>query len=282
MGDFGPEVPSEGTLPGPKTTDPAVVKDEVHVLITGFGPFKTNPLNPSFLISSTLPATIPTTPSSSRTVRIHTHPCPIRVSYSTVRVTIPTIIDSFKRTHNGQAPDLIIHIGMASTRHYYSVETQAHRDGYRVTDIDGQLGYDDGEAFWKWEGLPETLQPGPPRLDVSSAGSARPVTASSDLKRQVHIHPSSPDAEFLETWRSYLPPKTDIRLSEDAGRYLCEFIYYTSLAHAYKDGRSGNVVFLHVPGWTDQGSIEKGKAVVIGLIRALVACWIEEGAKANG
>ncbi|WEW58091.1 pyroglutamyl-peptidase I [Emydomyces testavorans] len=283
MGDFGADLPPEATLPLLKIAEPIAAEEDIHVLVTGFGPFKTNPLNPSFLIASSLPATTPAPSSSNpkrRTIRIHSHPSPLRVSYSNVRVGIPTIMECFKRAHDGQPPDFVIHIGMASTRHYYSVETRAHRDGYRVTDVDGQVGYEDGEAVWKREGLPEVLSPGPVATEISCVSSSitsAPPTRPAASKLPIHIHPSPPEATFLETWRSFLPATTDLRLSEDAGRYLCEFIYYSSLAYAYKEGRARSVVFLHVPGWTDQASVEKGKDVVIGLIKTLVSCWLDHG-----
>ncbi|EEP76231.1 predicted protein [Uncinocarpus reesii 1704] len=203
MGDFGSGLLPEVTLPPLEAAEPTATEDEIHVLVTGFGPFKTNPLNPSFLITSALPATTTTASSSTstpRTIRIHAHPAPIRVSYSAVRVAVPTILDAFKRAHHGQAPDLIVHVGMASTRHYYSVETRAHRDGYPITDVDGQLGYDDGEALWKQDGLPDVLRPGLPPTDSPHLSSPHALTESSDPKLPIRITPSPLDAAFLERW----------------------------------------------------------------------------------
>jgi pyroglutamyl-peptidase len=63
---------------------------------------------------------------------------------------------------------------------------------------------------------------------------------------------------------------TDVRISEDAGRYLCDFIYYSSLAHLTKKEEQRRVVFLHVPVDSDEASIKLGTEVTIELIRALV------------
>ncbi|KAK2806730.1 hypothetical protein FQN50_005725 [Emmonsiellopsis sp. PD_5] len=319
MGDLGPAVSDEVQ----RLADGLVARESVEdidVLVTGFGPFKTNPLNPSFLIASALPTTIslppsPTSPDSPpRRVRIHTHPTPVRVSYSAVRTTVPSIIDSFKNDHDGRPPDLIIHIGMASTRPYYTVETRAHRDGYRITDVDGQVGLDDGETLWKEAGLPAMLEPGlssattttgddsdgdktptPPRAAISTTSTIVSATtttettstSTSDVIRgtitttitstaaRTPTSPSPPDAHFLKTWRSFLPETADVRLSEDAGRYLCEFIFYTSLAQAWREGRDRSVVFLHVPGQTDEESVEEGKEVAVALVKTLVRCWVE-------
>lgn len=65
-------------------------------------------------------------------------------------------------------------------------------------------------------------------------------------------------------------------MSDDAGRYLCDYIYYASLAHFHAtrkrempwDERT-HVVFLHVPPVT-HGSVEDGREVAVALIRALV------------
>lgn len=178
------------------------------------------------------------------------------------------MIESFKQGHNGQLPDIVIHIGMASTRHYYTVETMAHRDGYKVTDVDGQTGYEHGEAIWKEEGLPPVLRAGQPSTNKNPTLIQTGGT--------IPLFPSPPDDNLLKTWESFLSTSTDVRISDDAGRYLCEYIYYTSLAHAYKEKRDRGVVFLHVPGWTDQLSIAKGKEATTALIKALATCWIEE------
>ncbi len=62
----------------------------------------------------------------------------------------------------------------------------------------------------------------------------------------------------------------DIRRSEDAGRYLCDFIYYSSLAHLWKKNEERRVVFFHVPVVSDEAAIQTGKDALIELIRAVV------------
>ena len=46
-----------------------------------------------------------------------------------------------------------------------------------------------------------------------------------------------------------------------------------------REGRERSVVFLHVPGWTDQVSVGKGTDVAIALVKALVACWVDRVGK---
>lgn len=84
----------------------------------------------------------------------------------------------------------------------------------------------------------------------------------------------------------------DVRLSVDAGRFLCDFIYYESLSVRWKetnagvvdaDGRSreGKVCFLHVPGDTDPASLVRGTRVAEAAIRSIVGSW-EDGMRRNG
>jgi pyrrolidone-carboxylate peptidase len=68
----------------------------------------------------------------------------------------------------------------------------------------------------------------------------------------------------------YLGKDVDVRPSEDAGRYLCDFIYYSSLVELWKRDEERRVVFLHVPIECDEPAIARGREVLIELIRALV------------
>ena len=211
-------------------------------------PFKTNLVNASFLVVSSLPPSVemPSASSPSRRLSIHAHPTPIRVSYSTVSAIVPEIMEEFAQKHNGRQPDLILHTGIAPPRNYYSVETRAHRDAYNEPDIDGRMAYEDGEKVWKELNLPPMLVPMSKSMD-----------------------------EFLDVWKSYAPAGTDLRISHDAGRYSCEFIYYTSLALAELQGRDHNVMFFHLPPSYQEEDIELGRKTALALIKTLVTCWID-------
>jgi pyrrolidone-carboxylate peptidase len=62
----------------------------------------------------------------------------------------------------------------------------------------------------------------------------------------------------------------DLRISEDAGHYLCDFIYFSSLAHLHKSGREGKVLFLHVPADASDHSVALGRELLLQLVRAAV------------
>lgn len=138
----------------------------------------------------------------------------------------------------------MIHIGMASGRKFYSVERRGHRDGYYMKDVNEELLADverrkmEGKN-WIWNGLPEEI--------LSD-------TNIDDIWRR---------------WRTALPG-LDIRISEDAGKYLCDFIYYSSLAYLTQKEEVKRVVFLHVPTASDEEAVKTGVDITIELIRAMV------------
>ncbi|KAG9233660.1 pyroglutamyl peptidase-like protein type I [Amylocarpus encephaloides] len=222
--------------------------DEIIVLVTGFAPFRSQyPVNPAWEIASRLPPFLPPPPSNTSTissvtalppVRLVVYPNPVKVSYDIVRELVPKLWDT------GGRVDYMVHIGMASGRKFYSVERRGHRDGYHGRDVDQKLLNDEERRFrgddkWIWSGMPEEL--------LSSI-------AVDDVWRR---------------WRTALP-ETDVRVSEDAGRYLCDFMYFSSLAHLTKKEEDRRVTFFHVPVEADEASIDTGVEVAIELIRAIV------------
>ncbi|EED22059.1 pyroglutamyl peptidase type I, putative [Talaromyces stipitatus ATCC 10500] len=268
--------------------DPAIspasppISQSINVLVTGFGPFRSFDVNASFLIAQSLPSAFTLPPKepvsvpgtaipAPREVRIYVHPEPIKVSYATIRSQMPDILDGFSRTHNGLRPDLIVHIGIASTRRYYSVESQAHRDNYRIPDVDGRSGYHDGEKIWREKGLSPILVPGPAELSGGGNRHNTSTVQTSGLK----ITPYPTNDHFLQVWKSFSPANTDLRVSNDAGHYACDFIFYTSLALALEEGRDRSIVFYHVPVATDLESLDLGTKVAVALIKSVVKCWVD-------
>ncbi|KAH6847446.1 hypothetical protein B0I37DRAFT_445699 [Chaetomium sp. MPI-CAGE-AT-0009] len=62
----------------------------------------------------------------------------------------------------------------------------------------------------------------------------------------------------------------DLRVSEDAGHYLCDFIYFSSLAHLEKAGERRRVLFLHVPSDASEHSVATGRELLLQLVRSVV------------
>lgn len=68
----------------------------------------------------------------------------------------------------------------------------------------------------------------------------------------------------------------DLRISDDAGHYLCDFIYYSSLATCYKQGKERKVVFFHVPADPAEAIIKQGQELAVNLVRAIVESEVAE------
>ena len=230
-------------------------RDEINVLITGFGPFLGFDINPSYLIASTLPKILKRVDGPQ--INIHTQLHPIQVSYQHVRSTVPELIFSndasqdtspsppASKTHPRY--DIVLHIGMAYGRDFYTLETQAHRDGYTKKDIHDRTMADD--KLWKEDyQSPEVLHTGFDAKDV------------------------------WRRWKAGLMDE-DLRPSNDPGRYLCDFIYYTSMVEYWRHDRDGGrpVMFLHVPAGCAEEDLERGRRVAVGLIEALVGNLVKGG-----
>lgn len=224
MGSLAPAV-------GLETSD-----EEINVLVTGFGPFGENTTNPAFQIARSLP--------TEQNVRglppiiIHSHPKPINVSYAHVRETIPELLfpkDGLKPKYN-----IVLNIGLAPGRNFYTLETLAHRDGYNKKDVDGKTL--EGDTFWRKEyKAPETL------------------------------HTTFDTGNVWRRWKSGLM-KEDLRPSNNAGHYLCDFTYYACMVEYWRREPKGQrpCMFLHVPSGLEKDDIERGREVALGLIAALV------------
>ena len=167
-------------------------KEEVNVLVTGFGvrsppvlspkpfidkktfqPFGNNRINPSHLIASSLPSSFKT--KELPTINI-VKASPIPVIYRTVRELVPKLSFPNASSSSANAPsgaesgadhpalpfqdlltadtsaknkpryDFVLHIGMAPPRKFFTMETRAHRDGYKARDEDGETM--EVDHFW--------------------------------------------------------------------------------------------------------------------------------------
>ena len=122
---------------------------------------------------------------------------------------------------------------MAAGRRHYALETLAHRDGYTIKDNDNCDGVAVGSRPWAEEGCPSVLDAawhGPDvlarwRHELRSASNAAATTV---MGIQDEINTATP---------SPLHPPPDVRLSSDAGRFVCDFLYYESLSLRWKEER---------------------------------------------
>ena len=162
-------------------------------------------------------------------------------------------------------PDIILHIGLAAGRSFYTLEKGAHGRGYgAIPDVDGhKYPDDDAEKRFPKAIFPPALQTGFLTSDV------------------------------LERWKTNLGPgsssvsgnhKADVRISPDAGNFMCGFIYWNSLAHYFALNENGRpVAFLHVPDLSDsEEKLAEGKEVAVALIKALVESRKKLGVNERG
>ena len=171
------------------------------------------------------------------------------------------------------APDWVVHLGMADGRKYYALETVAHRDGYSIPDVDGLNGQECGSRVWAEQGCPAQLETGWHPGDVlrrwremfkkeqqqqqqqqgPAAGMIMSMmttlggfgkrrtgdelpTAGPTLVSTVSSSSSSSSTSSSSFSPSSLTSSTpDLRLSSNAGHFLCDFIFYASLSERWRE-----------------------------------------------
>ncbi|KAG9192265.1 pyroglutamyl-peptidase [Alternaria panax] len=235
----------------------------VTVLVTGFGPFLAKvPKNSSWEIASTLPALIPKSPENHTPINIHVHYEPIRVAYDNVVNLIPKLLPPTNPLY--PPPDIVLHIGLAAGRNYFAIEQGSHSHGYgKIPDVDGQRFEDSAaEKHFPSSRYPHKLKTSFDTCDVLAHWKANLGYTSVD---------------GIESDEG----STDVRISTDAGNFLCGFIYYNSLAHYFNikaDERP--VIFLHVPDLSSsQEKSKEGLKATVALIKALVESRRKAGGK---
>ncbi|KAF8609851.1 peptidase C15, pyroglutamyl peptidase I-like protein [Ceratobasidium sp. AG-I] len=209
----------------------------LRVLVTGFGPFQHITTNPSWLAVSGLNnKTLSFSTDQSVKVEAHISALQVPVSYSAVLNRVPAL-------HSTNQYDVILHVGVGESG-AVMIEKLAHKTGYsdnpEYADADGKLckdvtgvhGFGQG-----YEGFNDVLE------------------TSVNVDQIVeHLH-----SKGLK----------DTRASDDPGHFVCDFIYYCSLACAQKDGGWVKVLFMHVPPVGEPYQVEEMTQAVEGVIEYL-------------
>lgn len=145
---------------------------------------------------------------------------------------------------------------MAGGRDCYSLETRAHRDGYRIKDVDDNDGFSCGELVWKRAGVPDCLPVHWDEDDVLRrweqgvekglvergflAGSNAPAPATNNS----FALPKGFTGPIRTVWGTVggsasraeeNRKKGVVKLSRDAGRFLCEYSMFESLSLRWID-----------------------------------------------
>ncbi|KAK6351309.1 hypothetical protein TWF718_004473 [Orbilia javanica] len=270
---------------GSKAPDsPTSLKNHHHphrvfkVYVTGFGTFEKVPINASYIVASSLPSVLPEkyiqhAPESVKSqhlqVSIIPHVEAVPVSYDKVTKLIPTLYQDLPGV------DLFVHIGVMPFG-YYRVEERARKGPYGPPEGDPNGRADvDGK-------YPEN----------NEAGRA----ARGKVPKEVHEILSGLDLEAIcKDIENAKKDSTDDfevpKVSNDAGLYLCEFIYYNSLAESIYDDEakyeseypeprpvtdptaetptSSRAIFIHVPSIMTDEWLEKSKETVKRIIGAI-------------
>jgi pyrrolidone-carboxylate peptidase len=162
----------------------------------------------------------------------------------------PPTFSDLNPSKDSQKPhyDLVLFIGVAPKRTDFTLETRAHPTGYNKPDIYDNVIGDDAFPTEGEDAAPKVLKSG---YNVN---------------------------EVARVWKEACGD-IPVRPSMDAGRYLCEFIYYTGLWEYWRRGyRVGTgetgcfvpVLFLHVPGGVEESDIVRGGKVAVELIKAVL------------
>jgi pyroglutamyl-peptidase len=183
------------------------------------------------------------------------------VSYKNVVSLVPKLLPPNDTTY--PQPDVILHIGLAAGRDFFAIEQGAHARGYgKIPDVDGEYFPDStAEATFPSAKFPDALKTSFDTSDVLARWKANLGYSSVEGKAEDEDAP-------------------DVRISSDAGNFLCGFIYYNSLAHYFSikaDDRP--VAFMHVPDLSmSENKLREGREVATALIKSLVESKRKNGA----
>ncbi|KAE9401603.1 peptidase C15, pyroglutamyl peptidase I-like protein [Gymnopus androsaceus JB14] len=247
-----------------------------NVLLTGFGPFNNHkPWNPSWLAVKPLhnvvmplddePVVIdgqvvmraPTTTSKHRLVKISALEVPY--DYLSVLDVVPNlhlrppvlpdeVKDNFYRLPPDKGYDFIFHVGVAG-RGPLRVEKLGHKTGYFMKDASGKMApiiKSPPSDFGRREELDVSVGEQPIEriglgFELESAGD----TYSARPNRGFGVgYEKFPDELYTDIDVSRLvydlrnSGVEQIYSSMDAGHYLCDFMYYCSLAESKRNGKT--------------------------------------------
>ncbi|KAF8754760.1 pyroglutamyl-peptidase [Rhizoctonia solani] len=202
----------------------------LRVLVTGFGPFRNIETNPSWLAAKPLSnQTLKFTQSASPGHPHAPKPRPVEVEVHISTLEVPVTYSAVL----GTVPPIHQSKQYDFILHVgvglsggVAIERLAHKTGYNQPDAEGRL---------------------------------------CDLIRS---KPKGDDADELVKRGSHLKSKglEHTSPSNDPGRYLCDFIYFCSLACAQKEASKVKVLFMHVPPVGSPYQIEDMTGAIKGVI----------------
>ncbi|KAK6361457.1 hypothetical protein TWF730_005185 [Orbilia blumenaviensis] len=269
----------------PKAPDsPTSFKNHNHphrifkVYVTGFGNFENVSVNASYLVASSLPSVLPEkyiqhAPDSVKAqnlqVSIIPHYEPVPVSYDKVTKLIPTLYKDLPGV------DLFVHLGVMSYW-YYRIEERARKGCYGPPD-NNPNGRGDVDGKY------------PENNEAGGAARGKVPKKVTEILSGLDVEAICKDLEKAKenSTDDFEVPKP----SNDAGLFLCEFIYYNSLAESLYDDEakyeseypeprpvtdptaetpiSSRAVFIHIPTIMTEEWLERSKETVRRIIGAI-------------
>ncbi|KAF7321328.1 Proteophosphoglycan ppg4 [Mycena kentingensis (nom. inval.)] len=245
-----------------------------RVLLTGFGPFGNYPDNPSWMAVKTLhESAIPVKKNLAALVTALNIPTEYQAVLDAVpgfHAQPPILPEKYTPPMTMDPPedgfDLIIHVGVGRTGGLCA-ERLAHKTGYAFPDNARQVCSCPSDR----SPIVQLTAPQGPPIIIGGKGALRGFGK-----------PKYPDAEFADELFTSLnigrlvedltsgPNPLNIQPSDDPGRYLCDFIYYCSLAEGERAGRGTPVLFVHCPPVKQDMSTAE---VAEGLKRIIKSCF---------
>jgi pyroglutamyl-peptidase len=170
------------------------------------------------------------------------NPIPIRIIVpdEAIKTSWEYTIETLPKLLGAENYDIVLHIGLAAGRTFYTVERQAYQGSWSGLDADGK---------------------GPPLDECRELFCDCPTI----------LKPTFECDDVWRRWRSNVfDSSIDVRPSDDPGGFLCGFVFFMGMSWFWKKhAEERPVVFMHVPDLPTEGDLEKGRQVAIGLIRAL-------------
>jgi len=208
-------------------------ENTIRVLISGFGPFRDHTVNASWeavkiinpddiiLLSRhgrDMSSTADDFMANQPTIQITF--CELEVVYNTIHQVIPDLWEKYK-------PHLVVHVGVSGIAKAITLEQNAHNSGYCSPDIKEVLPRQNQCVAGGCERLESGLNMTNAMRKVNTVVATYGTRGG--LRSSVSGYPSIPNTIRAE-------------VSNDPGRFLCDFIYYRSLS-IDKD----RTAFIHVP-----------------------------------
>lgn len=159
---------------------------------------------------------------------------------------------------------------MADGWDYVSIERRAYKQGFSSTF----WGKREEKAYYMLEDVAgKTVLDAPP-----CPWSDVPMGLSTDLDVDAIVAAANKRLQSpAESAQTSDPskgkpanPHLQIKPHHEPGSYCCGFMYYESLANRFVNGTKGYVLFCHVPGDTNDASLEKAKESILAIVGGAV------------